>query len=118
MGDVKPPCALVEFFHLCKRIKHSVTGPSSRHNMRPLTYSSMMTLDFVLVAAAGMVLAFPVVLYLIIRGKQKGPKVGSPGLIGRQVQVKGEAAHPSENLEQQEVTVGKEASRHIYDYFA
>ena len=86
--------------------------------MRRLTYSSMMTLDFVLIAAAGMVLAFPIVFYFIIRGNHKGPKVASPGLMGKQGQVNGEAAHPSKDLEQQEATVGKEASRHIYDYFA
>lgn len=68
--------------------------------MRHLTYSSMMTIDFVLVAAAGTVLAFPAVLFLIIRGKQTGPKVASrSGLIGTRAHVNGEAAHPSENLE-------------------
>jgi hypothetical protein len=79
----------------------------------------MMTLDFMLVAAAGMVFVSLLVVSLIIGRKQTGRKVASPsGLIAQRGLENRGAADASENLEQQEPPVGEGTSRHIYDFFA
>ena len=78
----------------------------------------MMTLDFVLVAAAGMIFVSLVVVPLIIGRKKTGQKADSrSGRIAQRALENRGAAGASENPEEEEPPVGEETSRHIYDYF-